>query len=207
MALCFSKCTAIVVIAFSYLFTFINSQPVDDPIFQDMANGSAPVLSSVARIQQSGAFGSDNELLRRIAYVETRDGTLPDTFREGYNGGIWAVAEESFLRTKDVTANRRLPSKLAQIEELFGIEWENVEWVELRKPLYSALAARLLLFNAKGVIPPINDLEAQATFWVQNYNQDGSASEFVSISSGLQGEFAINITPHAMTQNFVLSSY
>ena len=51
------------------------------------------MLLSVGRIQQSGVFGNDNDILRRIAYVETRDRVHSGTFREGYDGGIWAVNE------------------------------------------------------------------------------------------------------------------
>ena len=107
-------------------------------IFQDRANGSAAVLLSVGRIQQSGVFGNDNDILHRIAYVETRDGTLSETFSEGYNGGIWAVDEDAFRSTQNTDAFARLPAK---IEELLQINWLDAEWSDLRKPLYSALAA------------------------------------------------------------------
>ena len=114
---------------------------------------SSAVLLAVARIQQSGAFGSDNDLLRRIAYVETRDGTAQDTFRDGYYGGIWAVDEDNFLRTQNTAINSRLPAKLQQIQNLLQISWMGVSWMDLQKPIFSALAARLVLFLADSAIP------------------------------------------------------
>ena len=152
------------------------------------ASGPSAVLLAVARIQQSGAFGSDNDLLRRIAYVETRDGTLENTFRDGYFGGIWAVDEQDFLKTQNTQMNSRLPAKLQQIESLLKINWAEVSWMDLQKPIFSALAARLILFLADSTIPPTNNLQAQAEFWVRNYNQMGVPSEFVSLSGGLEGE-------------------
>ena len=154
------------------------------------ANGTEAVLLAIARIQQSGIFGNDNQLLRRIAYVETRDGTLPDTFRDGYHGGIWAVNEVAFNRTKNTSANSRLPSKLMQIQHL-GVFWEQVQWNDLRKPLHSAIAARLVLFIASSAIPSASDLEAQATFWKQNFNPSGETSVFVALSSSLEGEWYV----------------
>lgn len=167
----------------------IVAQSSDDILYQSNANGSAVVLLVVGRLQQSGVFGNDNELLRRIAFVETRDGTLPDTFREGYNGGIWAVDEAAFLGTKTNDAsNVRLPAKLQQIRDHFEIDWTSVQWSDLRKPLHSAIAARLILYLAPRAIPPTNDLEAQAMFWVQYYNSDGDEADFAAISSGLEGK-------------------
>ena len=95
------------------------------------ANGTSAVLLVLARIQQSGVFGSDNDVLRRIAYVETRDGTAEDTFQDGYYGGIWAVDESDFLRTQNTEMNSRLPIKLQQIQDFFEIDWIGVSWMDL----------------------------------------------------------------------------
>ena len=158
--------------------------------YQEEAAGSEATLLSIGSIQQSGVFGDDNELLRRIAYTETRDGTLSTTYRSGYHGGIWAVDEAEFLRTKNTTQYRRLPAKFQQIQFHFGINWLTVQWRELRKPLYSALAARLVIYIAPSSIPSADDLPGQAQFWVTHYNSDGDATAFVTTSSGLEGKLA-----------------
>ena len=36
-------------------------------------------------------FPDDKMFMRRLAYVESGDGTHPKTFRSGYYGGIWQV--------------------------------------------------------------------------------------------------------------------
>ena len=65
-------------------------------LYQINANGSAVVLQTIGSLQQCEVLGNDNELLRRIAYVETRDGTLTTDSNDG-SWGIWAVRENKFL--------------------------------------------------------------------------------------------------------------
>ena len=155
----------------------------NDVLSQVNANGSAVVLEAVGALQRSGVFGDDNEILRRIAFIETRDGTQPSNA----GGGIWAVNESRFLQTQNLQANARLPAKLQQIQASFQIDWLQVQRRDLCEPLYSAIAARLVLYLAPRVIPPANNLEAQARFGVQYYNPDGNEEDFIAVSSGLQG--------------------
>ena len=61
------------------------------------------------------------------------------------NGGIWTVREDAFISTK-VGSDLLLVRKREQIMLIFGMNWEAVQWSELSKPLYSALAAQLVLF-------------------------------------------------------------
>lgn len=42
-------------------------------------------------------FSEDRLFLRRLAYVESRDGTDAKTYRAGYNGGIWQVNDIVFF--------------------------------------------------------------------------------------------------------------
>ena len=168
---------------------FITTASSQNITYLDGVAGSEATLLSIGSIHQSGVFGDDKELLRRIAYTATRDGTQPDTYRAGYHGGIWAVDEDQFLKTKNTTLYTRLPARLQQIELRFGINWLDTQWVELRKPIYSAIAARLVLYIAPASIPSADDLPSQAQFWVAHYNRNGDASAFVTTSSGLQGEW------------------
>ena len=46
--------------------------------------------------------------------------------------------------------------------ELFGIDWEAVQWSNLSKSLFSALAARLALFIGVESIPSAGNINAQA---------------------------------------------
>ena len=151
-------------------------------------SGSAVVLLTIARIQQSGAFADANELLRRIAYVETRDGTTEDTYREGFDGGIWAVRQDALLNTQNTAANQRLRGRFTAIRERFQIDWPSVTWRDLRRPLYSAIAARLVLFIAPASIPQASDIVAQAEFWMRHYNPEGSTANFISAANELEGK-------------------
>ena len=53
------------------------------------ASGSGVVKEVVSKVYSR--FGSDNKLLRRIVYVESKDGTDENTYRSGYDGGRWQV--------------------------------------------------------------------------------------------------------------------
>ena len=79
------------------------SAQLEDSLFEEGGSGSAVALLSVVHIRSTEIFGDDNDILPRIAYAETRDGTEADTYRDGYHGGIWAVDESAFLKTKDTT--------------------------------------------------------------------------------------------------------
>lgn len=156
-------------------------------VLEDGGKGTAAVLLSVAHIQQAAIFPDDNEMLRRIAYVETRDGLDSNTYIEGNYGGIWAVSETAFESTKD-SNNTLLALKHEQLLQQFGVEWQHVHLSELRKPFYSALAARLVLFIAPWVIPSRRDVVAQAQFWREYYTHDGSVEDFIGAASALQGK-------------------
>ena len=59
--------------------------------FQAGSSGNEVVEAVVDRITSSCIFPDDKEYLRRLAYVESTDGSQPDTYRSGYHGGIWQV--------------------------------------------------------------------------------------------------------------------
>ena len=156
-----------------------------DLTLQAETNGSAVVLASISRIQQSGIFFTDNELLRRIAFVETRDGTNSETYRAGYHGGIWAVSETLFQDTQDVSSHPSLSSLFQQIDSLLDINWSVVLWNDLRKPLFSALAARIYLNIVPEAIPLANNVQSQGEYWQRNYNSLGSLTDFESAANEL----------------------
>ena len=139
------------------------------------AVGTDVVLASIGRIDQSEVFTSDNRLLRRIAYAETRDGVDINTFRAGYNGGIWQVDEAIFNQTQNTAANPGLLQLYPQLMASFGIDWPNATtWADLRRPLFSALAARLFFTTVSDPIPVAGDLRGQGEYWKNNYNSDAA---------------------------------
>lgn len=64
------------------------------------ASGHDIVESTLTRIESECIFGDDKLLMRRIGYVESNDGLHPDTFRDGYHGGIWQVRKK--INTKNI---------------------------------------------------------------------------------------------------------
>ena len=109
-------------------------------------------------------------------------------------GGIWAVREDIFTRTQ-IGRDPLLVRKREQIMLIFSINWKAVRWSELSKPLYSALAAQLVLFNAQDNIPSDSDVVAQAHFWRDNYNADGVIQDFINAAERLEGGFSTSIVP------------
>nr|KAG5703057.1 hypothetical protein BaRGS_016218 [Batillaria attramentaria] len=132
--------------------------------------GSALVEATLAQLHDACIYPDYNLFLRRLAFVETRDGTDPATYSTpGYNGGIWKVDQAMFQRTKTEAA--RLTQQYNDIRDKFGIDWNTVTWTDLRKPLYSALAAAmcLILEGAPSNVPI--GIDAQAAYWLAEYHQ------------------------------------
>ena len=172
------------VIVLSVLFGIVHCQG-QDLTTQPGTSGNAVVSACISRIEQSGIFTSDNEMLRRIAYVETNDGNDADTYRSGYHGGIWAVNEDLFNETKNTASYSALTYLHQEIQSTFSIQWSSVEWNDLRRPLYSALAARLYFYTVSVSIPISSNIQPQATYWVTYYNPTGNVSNFVMLVNEL----------------------
>ena len=67
-------------------------------------NGAGVVHAATAIIQSSRIFENDHGLLRRIAYVQSKDGTDDDTFGPESFGGIWQLNRKAFKTTKNESA-------------------------------------------------------------------------------------------------------
>ena len=144
-------------------------------------NGRDVVQACIAVITQPGIFSEDQQLLRRIAYVETRDGLDPDTYACNNDGGIWQLSETKYSATK--TVNQQL---LQNIAAHFYIDWTATVWSDLRKPLFSALAARLYFKVKTAEISLSHDISAQGNYWATYYTSSGGTqTEFVNIINEL----------------------
>ena len=163
-----------VLITLSALLPLLTAQGVDLTL-QREASGSDVVRAAVNRIQ--AMFGFDRQLLRRIAFVESRDGTDTDTYRPGYNGGIWQVDEDKFLTTQ---ANSALNvERHDAIREAFDIDWPSVQWRDLRIPLYSGIAARLFLLNISDTESIPCDVPGQAAYWSTHYSSNTIVETYI----------------------------
>ena len=129
--------------------------------------GSDIVEACLQRLKACSIFLEDNEFMRRVAYVMSRDGNPP--FRLYTDGGIWQVSVYAFKDTMDDNSHARLTIKYEKIFLYFGIKWKKVDRRLLAKPIYSALAARLYLSNFAEFIPPSYQHDHQANYWWDKY--------------------------------------
>ena len=144
------------------------------------ANGKEVVVDVVEAIRESDIFPEDYNFTERVVCIESNNGNHPNTYREGYHGGIWQVDEVGYEATKDISSHPDLVEKHRKIKEKFGIDWMKTSWEDLRKPFYSGLAARLYLSNIPEAIPA--DVEEQAKYWKKHYNTSkgkGKEKKFV----------------------------
>jgi hypothetical protein len=146
-----------------------------DPMLTPRENGTRLVEAVVERIDATCVFPDDKLLGRRIAFVESRDGTAFHTFRDGYHGGIWQLDAGMFNETKSIN-NTQINNQRNAIRTVFGLNWTSVTWQDLTTPLHSALAARLFIHSRGAVIP--RDVEGQATFYVTHYRRGGDPYDF-----------------------------
>lgn len=120
-------------------------------------------------------FPDDHHFMDRLAYVESNYGMHRLTYRPGYNGGIYQVDEIGYRDTLAVSSHPGLRRRYQKITDEFGIDWPSTSYVDLRKPLYSGIAARLFLSNIPESIPW--DKEAQGKYWKKYYNTESGAGD------------------------------
>ena len=150
--------------------------PTETDIFTAHKSGPKIVELCIQKLK-SPLFNmpDDNEFMKRVAYVMSEFGrNMKD------NGGIWQVTPAAFEDTMDTRAHQRLPRKYEQIFKAFNIDWKSVQYKDLDKPFYSALAARLYLSNYPEYIPPAHQLYDQASYWKFKYMAgSGDIQKFV----------------------------
>lgn len=108
-------------------------------------------------------FMDDHHFIQRVAMVEN---SLNRTSKEG---GLWNVDECAF---KDTQNKRRENKQLAALHKMvrrtFGVTWSKVRYSDLRRPLYSVLAARIVLEMTERSLP--RGLRNQARLWLETYH-------------------------------------
>jgi hypothetical protein len=153
-----------------------------ETILVSNASGESTVDETVAAVDQ--LFGG-GEFLKRVAKVESNFGADKGTFRKRGDRGIWQLNQKTgFEATKDVKAHPGLKKAHEKIREEFGIDWNEVSFEDLGKPLISALAARLFLLTIPEKIP--DTLEGQAVYWKKHYNTvkgKGTTKKFIEDNS------------------------
>ena len=127
-------------------------QSSQSDVYTSGTSGSKVVDDVVKKVE--GTLGDTNELLKRTAFVESKFGKDPSTYRKGYHGGIWQVDQKGFDDTQKVSSNPNLKNQYTKIKKEFGID---------------------------SPIPPLLQLESQADYWKRNYNRKRGKGRAVGI--------------------------
>jgi len=114
--------------------------------------------------------------LDRSTPVQTVDGDAPVDVERVFV----QVDKKMFETTHSLLANLKQMKYLEDIQEAFGIDWTSVEWKDLRKPLYSALGARLFiaLKSSTDSVRVPRAIDDQAKFWRTYYRPEADEQHF-----------------------------
>jgi hypothetical protein len=161
----------ILYVIFLTIFIF-KSTIATDKTREPKATDKDVVDAVIAQIQESKIFSDDRQMLRRIACHVSHFGKSNDTFEpkngKPYFGGIWQIDQNSFAETQ----NLRLSSFQFAIKTYFDIDWISLKWEDMLKPLYSGLAARMILNSSVYDIP--ETVDEQAAQWAKLFHRDSS---------------------------------
>lgn len=89
-------------------------------------------------------------------------------------------------------ADDTLSAAKVGIKMKLSIDWDNVNWTDLRKPLYSGLAATLFIRKYSNFTVP-NSLESQALLWKTIYRPQKQVHDFYQATINLNGKSIKNI--------------
>ena len=101
------------------------------------ANGSEVVEDVVQNLSHSGIFDPDHRFLRRIAFVETKDGTEFMTSGSGCNKqvGIWGITTIMLTTMQARMRSQLYPRLMTTNEKLcqrFGVKMSGYEKLDTR---------------------------------------------------------------------------
>ncbi|XP_038065168.1 collagen alpha-1(XIV) chain-like [Patiria miniata] len=132
--------------------------------------GTAVVEATRLNIDRlNRALRANHRFFRRLAWVETADGTSSITYsNRTYHGGIWRVDRSVYEATLALYNDPSYAFTFSDIQGQLGINWSTSTWEDGRRPLYSALAARLYFLSLGRDIP--QDLNGQAILWREEYH-------------------------------------
>ena len=154
------------------------------------------VAETVVTIIESAEIFSDNRnihpYVRRIAWIESKDGLDNGTYRKDYHGGIWQVDKSLFL----VTQNTSIPiliDKHKLVKKRFDTDWMKIHWEDLRIPLWSGLAVCLYMCTIEEEIP--SSISKQAEHWNKLYNNKKEHPHAPKLENAIK-DFKVKVKDH-----------
>ena len=156
-------------------------------------SGSEVVNQVLDIIECSGVFEDDNSFMRRLAYVETKDGT------EGQGTtGIWNVTVQHLkaMNYSVVLRNAELSKVSNKTCTELGVNIiravRNPERQDLRNPLLSGVVTRFYLYYVAVVndqqIPPAEEESRQAKFWKLHFKMNAETAKIEHFTEHLKGK-------------------
>ena len=82
---------SLVTVLFLGGFLWSGCESLTDRTLEERAAGAEIVQAVVDIIRENCIYPNDRVFLRRLAFVQSRDGLDVGTFRPGFYGGIWQV--------------------------------------------------------------------------------------------------------------------
>ena len=84
-------------------------------------------------------------------------------------------------------ATRTSPASYIQdVNTLYSINWGSMSWVDLRKPLYSGLAARIYTEITRGTDDIPRSIDDQENFYFKYYRTSGDPDVFSNKAEKLE---------------------
>ena len=159
----------------------------EDWMNHDDANGSCVVEAVLKQLNKSELFQQDHRFMRRMAFVETRDGR--ETVHENVTRchkrvGIWGMTQfflQIMKHQMRLVEFPELNNVSRHICEAFGVNMTGHERPNLRNPLVSGIVARfyLLYLTVLQDVEFPESKEHQATFWQSQYRLSSSPTLMV----------------------------
>ena len=175
-------------------------------VYNETEKGKAVVHDVLAMIKEANIFDSDHNFMRRLAYVETRDGEHLIASHGKY--GIWGFDLLNFFNAiANATIYHPVAASVSQrVCEKFGINLSSLHSRDVIKPLVSGVLARfyLLALNVtRNKSIPLT-IPEQAIFWKEEYSSRPwlNVSYFVDLVQELKEKGIIYIHTRHLVCNF-----
>ena len=166
---------------------------------EDGASGSCVVEAVLKLLEDSKIFPPDHGFMRRIAYVETRDGTNiisentnENNLHEGV--GIWGLTHYFLGNMRHALQHdpkyRSLFPVSEKIYEQFGVSMTGNETLNMTNPVVSGIAAHFFLHYLivlKDLYKIPEDIAGQASFWANIYHIGANPTVFEEGVMELEG--------------------
>lgn len=161
----------------------------------DVITDASELTKNAMTKSRKRIFMDDHHFIKRVALVES---FLNKTSKEG---GPWSIEECAFKSTQNKRKeNKQLAALHKNIRRTFGVTWSKIKYRDLRRPLYSVLAARIILEMAVPSIP--RGLRNQARLWLETYHECAKKLSHPQVWEDTRGRF-IRVVKNSCASNFL----